>query len=390
MKPDLVWSTALGELQLQMTQATFDTWLRDSRFIKFEDDAFTIGVKTGYAKDWLEHRLLTTIKRTLARLTGRTIVVKFVVYEEDERRRPEVVTIDEASSSDEAPSDNSTAPSPSGGGRGDITIETAYGEARAELQQPDEGIFVTAYNIKHFMQRLRLQRWCLVQLLRLKASEGKKNKDGTRSVETSNEELAALLGISKRTVQGWLAAEPVPDDKGWHRIKPVDEASRTLALFIPKMKLNYHRGGQTGRKGRLILIRMDDPLIPEDEARLGAMALDRVKGAEPPPPEDVIRQMIFDLDLSVTDGRVTRHRLRPIAERIAALFDDEHSFNMYYGVLKALHRAKRLDLFLAAMDAGLEAMQSPTGWKPGIAFVEELKTLGEEEDLEVGIKRNDG
>jgi chromosomal replication initiator protein len=81
MKPDLVWSAALGELQLQMTQATFDTWLRDSRFLKFEDGSFVVGVKNGYAKDWLEHRLLPTIKRTLVRLTGRATNIRFVVWD---------------------------------------------------------------------------------------------------------------------------------------------------------------------------------------------------------------------------------------------------------------------------------------------------------------------
>jgi chromosomal replication initiator protein len=81
MKPDLVWSAALGELQLQMTQATFDTWLRDSRFIKFEDGSFVVGVKSGYAKDWLENRLLPTIKRTLARLAGCATDIRFVVWD---------------------------------------------------------------------------------------------------------------------------------------------------------------------------------------------------------------------------------------------------------------------------------------------------------------------
>ena len=80
MKSDHIWPAALGELQLQMTQATFDTWLRDSRLLKYEDGTFVIGVKNGYAKDWLEHRLLTTIKRTLVRLTGRTVEIKFVVW----------------------------------------------------------------------------------------------------------------------------------------------------------------------------------------------------------------------------------------------------------------------------------------------------------------------
>ena len=89
MKPDLVWSAALGELQLQMTQATFDTWLRDSRLIKFEDGTFVVGVKNGYAKDWLEHRLLTTIKRTLARLTGQTVNARFVVWvDEPQQENP--------------------------------------------------------------------------------------------------------------------------------------------------------------------------------------------------------------------------------------------------------------------------------------------------------------
>jgi chromosomal replication initiator protein len=65
-----------------MTQATFETWLRDSRLLEYKDGAFVIAVKSGYAKDWLEHRLLATIKRTLTRLAGRTVGVKFVVGSE--------------------------------------------------------------------------------------------------------------------------------------------------------------------------------------------------------------------------------------------------------------------------------------------------------------------
>lgn len=91
MKPDLIWSATLGELELQMTQATFNTWLRDSRLLKYEDGAFVIGVKSGYAKDWLEHRLLPTIKRTLARQTGKTVEVKFIVWSDEQQ--PESVSL---------------------------------------------------------------------------------------------------------------------------------------------------------------------------------------------------------------------------------------------------------------------------------------------------------
>jgi chromosomal replication initiator protein len=66
-----------------MTQATFETWLRDSKLMKYEDGTFVIAVKNGYAKDWLENRLLATIKRTLARLADRTVDVRFVVGNEE-------------------------------------------------------------------------------------------------------------------------------------------------------------------------------------------------------------------------------------------------------------------------------------------------------------------
>ena len=90
MKSDQVWLATLGELQLQMTQATFDTWLRGSRLLKYEDGLFVVGVKNGYAKDWLENRLLATIKRTLARLVGRTVEIKFIVWDEETQQQDDV------------------------------------------------------------------------------------------------------------------------------------------------------------------------------------------------------------------------------------------------------------------------------------------------------------
>ncbi len=82
MKATQIWQAALGELQLEMTQATFNTWLRDARLMAYEDGTFVIGVRNGYAKDWLENRLATTIQRTVTRLAKRTAKVCFVVWEE--------------------------------------------------------------------------------------------------------------------------------------------------------------------------------------------------------------------------------------------------------------------------------------------------------------------
>jgi len=73
------WQTALGELQLQLTKATFDTWLKDTSGVAYEDGTVIVGVRNAYAKDWLENRLYTHIARTLSGIVGRTVEVRFVV-----------------------------------------------------------------------------------------------------------------------------------------------------------------------------------------------------------------------------------------------------------------------------------------------------------------------
>jgi hypothetical protein len=76
-----IWQAALGELQLELTRATFETWLRNSRLVTCEDGVFVIGVANTYARDWLESRLRSVVERVLARLTGQPARVRFVVTE---------------------------------------------------------------------------------------------------------------------------------------------------------------------------------------------------------------------------------------------------------------------------------------------------------------------
>lgn len=73
------WQAALGELQLQMTRATYDTWLKETFAVSYEDGLLIVGTENPYAKEWLENRLLGTIKRTLAGILGHTVEVRFIV-----------------------------------------------------------------------------------------------------------------------------------------------------------------------------------------------------------------------------------------------------------------------------------------------------------------------
>src|SRR5215216_6751297 len=47
-----VWRAALGELQVSLSPANFETWLRDTQLIDVDEQRFRIAVPNGFAKDW--------------------------------------------------------------------------------------------------------------------------------------------------------------------------------------------------------------------------------------------------------------------------------------------------------------------------------------------------
>ncbi len=72
-----VWEQALQELEMQMTRATFDRWLRGSRVVGERDGGIVVGVRDGYAVEWLQARLSAPVHRTLAAMLGRPVTVYF-------------------------------------------------------------------------------------------------------------------------------------------------------------------------------------------------------------------------------------------------------------------------------------------------------------------------
>jgi chromosomal replication initiator protein len=74
-----VWRAALGELQISLSPANFETWLRDTSLVDVDDHLFRIAVPNGFAKDWLETRYRSLISQTLARVVGYSVQVEFVV-----------------------------------------------------------------------------------------------------------------------------------------------------------------------------------------------------------------------------------------------------------------------------------------------------------------------
>jgi chromosomal replication initiator protein len=81
MKAEQAWQAVLGQLEMDMPKASFDTWVRNADIVSYEDNMFIIGVPNAYARDWLESRLSSKIKRLLSGILNRTVSVRFILWQ---------------------------------------------------------------------------------------------------------------------------------------------------------------------------------------------------------------------------------------------------------------------------------------------------------------------
>jgi len=99
----------LGQLQMEMPKASFDTWVRDTQPLSYESGTLTVGVRNAYARDWLENRLTSTVDRLLVGILNLNASVDFVVMKEDKTESSETGTTGNVSvDADELPVRNST------------------------------------------------------------------------------------------------------------------------------------------------------------------------------------------------------------------------------------------------------------------------------------------
>lgn len=82
MRAEHAWQATLGQLQLEMSKASFDTWVSNASFISYDEETgcFEIGVKNAYARDWLDDRLSAKIGRILTGMMGKTVKTNFKVW----------------------------------------------------------------------------------------------------------------------------------------------------------------------------------------------------------------------------------------------------------------------------------------------------------------------
>jgi hypothetical protein len=282
-----------------------------------------------------------------------------------------------------------------------------------------------------------VQRWTLVQVLRCLCVHSPRRPDGTKWVTTTWKELGDLLDVDRRTIGQWLAHEPIPDQKPWHRLVPSPgEEIAHLSYFIPRLKYAYvHQDGVTRRQGFVLEILMEDPLVPADQALIaqspqrgayyapvksqnltlppesvksrniishadvksarltsqpavtsGNATLQSRKVAEP---DRNVKQLttyvINKLNLDLESKRRIRRALKPVVGMTEVILDDYHSTAMLYKVLLALY-PEHLDIFLQAIDEAVSIGEADSEANLGALFVSILKELAAEAGIDLGFK----
>lgn len=82
MNVQQAWQATLGQLQMEMSKASFDTWVKSAELINYDETQgiFYIGVQNAYACDWLESRLKSTMISKLTGMVARPVGIDFKVW----------------------------------------------------------------------------------------------------------------------------------------------------------------------------------------------------------------------------------------------------------------------------------------------------------------------
>jgi chromosomal replication initiator protein len=66
-----------------MPKASFETWVKSTELIKYDQDKFTVGVHNAFTRDWLANRLSSTVNRMLTGMMNKPQTVEFIVWHKD-------------------------------------------------------------------------------------------------------------------------------------------------------------------------------------------------------------------------------------------------------------------------------------------------------------------
>jgi hypothetical protein len=242
IQPERAWQMALDQLRLDMPKASFDTWVRDTSFVSFEDGVFTIGTPNAYGREWLASRLTSTVTRLMSGILNQQMVVEFIVTEEILENEEDGFLEEEIPVPDKHPTV--------------LSIQAEYQSIYDEIVQPDHVIVVPGYFMR-YIPLLGLELAWLYIGFRQSAYEAGAARQPGKKFGAPSKKIAHFSGMSTRTFWRWVAKPETWKRLRW-LVKQVDSEPR------------WSRGkdGRPHQSSRYYRVTMNPPLTPFDEQSL--------------------------------------------------------------------------------------------------------------------------
>jgi len=269
---DDAWEMVLGQLQSEMDKTSFETWVRPLKPVSFRDGVFTIGARNTYGRDWVDARLRSRLTNMLEGMLPAPVKIKLTIinefYHEDsdslttgKEKQPKSFPIASMEDGSEEPDPHPDKPQGESTPR-KILLARAYGSERARAIQPERGLFLTLYFFEHWLPLIGHSAMAVILAARSMCFWNPKTGELRNRVETDMAEIAAKANVSVRTVKDVLAGELV----------------KKYFLRYTVRRMMTPNGIRTA--GITLLVRMDDPLTPEDQDVLNLPEAERWYPAE--------------------------------------------------------------------------------------------------------------
>lgn len=187
------WQSVLGQLQMEMPKASFETWVRDTKAVSLENGILTVATRNTYARDWLENRLASTVDRMLIGILNANISVDFVAREENRSKEDDLddnQTVDvgeEQQASEEIEDPEKVL---------EISPE-AFDSVYEQIVKPDRAVYLPGY-FRRWLRSIGVDLgWMYVSFRQAAYLAGARS--GSASHRITAKRLAAMSGITERT-----------------------------------------------------------------------------------------------------------------------------------------------------------------------------------------------
>jgi len=77
---------------MEMSRASYETWVQPAELVRYENDLFTVGVPNAYACDWLKSRLTAKLNSILSGIMECPQKVEFIVWHKDYENQPQTAS----------------------------------------------------------------------------------------------------------------------------------------------------------------------------------------------------------------------------------------------------------------------------------------------------------